>query len=183
MDHKIDIKTRELSEKEKNSVRFDLTVRGLLSLISAACVIVFAIMLSIHGLPIFAKGGLTGVCVGGIWIAVIAVDFGLVRSGIQLLAWRKARHIGVLPDSGKPSGGILEDVFNIFMAIIFVGLGIAVLIAGRLGLDGLQTSTQIPMSILSITFGLSSAASAAINIWKRRTGLADIVHEIPESSV
>ena len=182
MENNDEIKTRKLDELETSRVRFDLAARGTLSLISAACIVVFAIMFSIHGAPLFAKEGLTGICMGGIWIAVIAVDFGLVRSGIQFLVWKNGRHIGVKPQAGAPASHLLDDILNVFATIIFIGIGIAVLIAGRLGLGSLRTATQIPLSILSITFGLSSAESVLKHIWIRRAGLDDIIHEIPEKS-
>lgn len=174
------VKTRNLTESERSRVVFDLTFRGLVSLASALCVIVFAVMLSIYGNKLFMARGLVPICHGGIWIAVIAVDFGLIRTGIQLLVWRKGLHKGVVFAKGINSGGLFETLFNIISAIVFIGLGIAVLLAGQSGLDGLRTATQIPLAILSITFGLSSAESALSYFWRRHAGLADLVHELPE---
>ena len=177
-DNHTHIKTRKLTAGELSRVRRDLLIRGILSLFSAAMIVVFGIVLTAHGAPLFAYRGNAPLCIGAIWIAVIAMDFGLIRNGLQFFAWRKARHKGVPAEGDNNPPSLFEDIFNIVGAILFVGFGIAVLVAGRLGLESVQTLPQLPLSLLSISFGLSSAESAAIHFWFRSAGLADVIHEL-----
>jgi len=175
----IDVVKRQLNDAQASRVRFDLGFRGIVSLASALCVFIFAAMLSIYGNSLFVARGLAPLCHGGIWIAVIAVNFGLIRTGIQLLAWRNGRHYGVIVE-GERSGGLMESLFNAVSALIFIGLGIAVLLTGGSLIDGLRTATQIPMALLSITFGLSSAESSLFYFWRQKSGYNDFIHEISD---
>jgi len=176
------IEKRKLQPDEIKRVRIDLATRGWLSLLSALMVVIYAIILTSHGIPIFADRGITGLCVAAIWIAVIAVDFGLVRSGLQFLTWRKGNHMGVLKGGDVSSPNIFDDLVNFAICIVFVAFGITVLITGKLGLGDIKTIPQIPLSILSIAFGLTSGETAAIHFWFRRRGLVDVLHKIDDNT-
>jgi len=169
--------TRKLSDSENRAISKDLLWRSIISLISSFSVIVFALMLTIEGKHTFVNTGTTGICIAAIWIAVIAVDFGMIRNAIQSLTWRHGNHLGVLSDEKHNPPGIGEDIFNIIGAIIFIAFGIAVLIAGKLGLDSANRIPQIPLSILSISFGLSSAQSTVHHFWLRSKGYTEVIHK------
>ncbi len=174
-------KTRTLSSDEIKRIKFDLAFRGWLSLISALIVVVFAIMMSFHGMPLFKDRGIVHICLPAIWIAAIAVNFGLIRSGLQYLKWHKGHHTGVVEAEGITKPNILDDIINIIIFVVFVAFGIIVLFVGKLGFGDAYTLPQIPMSILSITFGLTSGETARLHFWLRKAGLVDIFHEAKEN--
>ncbi|RKZ29951.1 hypothetical protein DRQ36_07095 [bacterium] len=174
------IKTRKLTEQEISRTKLDLAVRGWSSLFGAAMVVVFAVILTIRSMSLFTAHGNTAICTAAIWIAVVAVDFGMVRHGLQFLKWRKARHSGVVPTETVSGYSFFDDIFNIVSTVVFIFFGIAVLFTGKLGFGDLNTIPQIPLSLLIISFGLSSAESVAFHFRLRKAGLADVIHEIEE---
>ncbi len=172
------LSTRKLTDVEIARVKLDLAIRGWSSLVSAAMVVFFAIILTVRGSPIFAARHTSFVCIGAIWIAVVIINFGMVRHGLSFLRWRSARHIGVLSPKEGGNPELLENIFNIVGAVIFTAVGVAVLIAGKLGLESIQTITQIPLSLLAISFGVNSAEAAVMHFWLRKVKLADVIHEV-----
>jgi len=174
-------KTRPLSSDEIKSIRLDLAFRGWLSLMSALIVLVLGVVLTIYSTPLFSDRGVLPICIPAIWIAVIAVNWGLVRNGIQFLAWRKGKHTGIVREPGLPAPGLFDDILNLFILIVFVAFGIVVLVAGDLGFSDPYAITQIPVAILSIAFGLTSGVSARLHFWLRKTGLVDVEHTAPSS--
>lgn len=172
------MKTRKLSSDEIKRIRFDLTFRGWLSLISAAMVVVFAVIMTIHGMPLFKDRSIVPICVPAIWIAAVAVDFGLLRSGLQYLKWRKGHHTGVVEAEGIPKPSLLDDILNLIIFVVFVAFGIIVLFSGKLGFGDAYTLPQIPLSILSITFGMTSGETARLHFWLRKVGLVDVIHKV-----
>lgn len=173
-------KTRTLSSDEIKRIRFDLAFRGWLSLLSAVLVVVFALMMTFHGMPLFRDRGIVHICLPAIWIAAIAVDFGLIRNGLQYLKWRKGHHTGVIEAEGVSKPNILDDIINIIIFVVFVLFGIIVLSVGKLGFGDAYTLPQIPMSILSIAFGLTSGETARLHFWLRKAGLVDVVHDVKQ---
>lgn len=169
--------TRNLKSDESARIKKDLTIRGWLALISATMIVSFAIFMTIHSLPIFSGRGLSFPCIGAIWIAAIAMGFGFVRSGFQYLSWKDGSHTGVVRSEKTPFQDPTEQILNIISAIVFCGLGIAILIAGRFGSISRYAIPQIPLSFLSISIGLSSAESAYIYFWLRKRNLVDVIHE------
>ncbi len=175
-----ELKTRAISAQETARVMTDLALRGWLSLFSAVMIVFYGLILTVHGSPLFSERGISGLCIAAIWIAVVAIDFGLVRSGLQFLIWRKGNHRGVPPSEEASPPGLFDDIVNIAFCVLFVAFGITVLIAGKLGLGDLRTLPQIPLSLLSIAFGLTSGETALFHFWLRKRRLVDVMHEVPD---
>ncbi|HDS29421.1 MAG TPA: hypothetical protein ENN67_00105 [Firmicutes bacterium] len=148
---------------------------------SALTVLVLGVVLTIYSSPLFSDRGVLSICIPAIWITVIAVNWGLVRNGVQFLAWRKGKHTGIVQEPGLPAPGLFDDILNLAILIVFVAFGIIVLVAGDLGFSDRYAITQIPVAILSMAFGLTSGASARLHFWLRRAGLVDIEHTAPSS--
>jgi len=178
MENTIKLKKRELTEDERKRVRKDLTIRGWSSIVSAAMIVSFAIVLTIHGIPLFAERGLTMPCIGAIWVAVIAIDFGIVRNGLQFLTWRNAAHLGIEITRQNQPTGLTDQILNLIGAVIFFVFGVVILFIGLGKLGNPNYLAQIPLSILSISLGISSAESAFINLWFRKRRLVDVVHNM-----
>lgn len=174
-------KTRNLTSDEIKTIRLDLAFRGWLSLVSAVTVFVLGIVFTTYGSPLFADRGVMPICIPAIWITVIAVNWGLVRNGVQFLVWRKGKHTGIVREPGLTAPGLFDDILNIAIFIVFVAFGIIVLVSGDLGFSDRYAVTQIPVAILSMAFGLTSGSSARLHFWLRKTGLVDVEHTAPDS--
>jgi hypothetical protein len=169
-------KTRPLTTAEIKSIRFDLAFRGWLSLISALIVFALGVIFTIYGMPLYQDRNIVPICIPAILIAVIALEWGLVRSGFQHLVWRKGKHTGIVEEPGVSPTSIVDDIFNVVIFVVCVPIGIAVLVAGDLGFSDPYAITQIPSSFLAMAFGLSAGESARFNFWLRKKGLVDIEH-------
>lgn len=169
-------KTRLLTTAEIKSIRFDLSFRGWLSLLSALTVFAVGVIFTIYGMPLYQSRNIVPICIPAIWIAVIALEWGLVRSGLQYFVWRKGKHAGIVEEPGVSPSNILDDILNIVIFAVCFPIGIAVLVAGDLGFGDPYAITQIPISIITMAFGLSAGESARFNFWLRKNGLVDIEH-------